>query len=120
MATAVAVHPQEAVGQHPAGQVGAHFSLHEAGDGGPLLASRGHEALQLLADHLVEQARFGLVTRMLDGRKPLREPGLPDTRSKFGARSRASRGLALETAAAQHALLHTTRHVEVRREARRP
>ena len=87
MAASVAVNPQEAVGEHAAGQVGPQLALDEVGDRRALLSRVGDEALEVLAYDLVKQGSFGLVAPMLDGGGPSRDRCLQQGSSKFGAAS---------------------------------
>jgi hypothetical protein len=63
----IAVKTQEAVGQHPAGQIRPHLTFDEAGDGGALAACAGEEGLEVLSYDLVEQRLLGLAALVLDG-----------------------------------------------------
>ena len=53
--------PHEAVGKHAALKVGAKLALDQAGNGHVLLPSVHQEALQLVANHLVEKRLVGLM-----------------------------------------------------------
>lgn len=66
MAALVAVDAQEAVGENAAGEIGAQLPLDEAGHRGTTTPRRSEKGLQLLAHHLVQQGRLGLVPLILD------------------------------------------------------
>ena len=75
VATGIAMHPQEAVGEYATSEIGTNFALHEARDRRVLLASASQEGLDVFSDDVVEQSLLRLVTLVLDGGSSPSGPG---------------------------------------------